>query len=93
MPSDSTGNRCFVYVLVNPQGETYVGHTENPDRRLAQHNNPLYRGSLHTKRHGGPWTLLHTETFSSCSEALRRERELKSGKGRGWIRQTLQGKP
>jgi len=79
----------FVYVLVNPRDETYVGQTADLERRLAQHNDANCRFTLHTKRHPGPWRLLHSETFTSRSAAMRRERELKSGKGREWIRREL----
>jgi len=78
-----------VYVLRNPQGHTYVGQTSDLDRRLAQHNDPNCRLTLHTKRRPGPWRLLHSEEFSSRSAAMQRERELKSGKGREWIRRAL----
>jgi len=78
-----------VYVLLNPLGKTYVGQTADLERRLNQHNDPTCRLTLHTKRHPGPWRLLHFEQFSSRSAAMRRERELKSGKGREWIRTVL----
>jgi len=79
----------FVYVLLNPQGKTYVGQTADIERRVAQHNDPQCRLTLHTKRHIGPWRLLHTEEFSTRSAAMRREKELKSGKGRDWIQREL----
>ncbi len=79
----------FVYVLLNPQGKTYVGQTADLERRLNQHNDPTCLLTLHTKRHPGPWRLLHFEQFPSRSAAMRRERELKSGKGREWIRNVL----
>ncbi|MGH9804516.1 MAG: GIY-YIG nuclease family protein [Candidatus Acidiferrales bacterium] len=79
----------FTYVLVNPQGKTYVGNSSNLTRRLSQHNDPNCQLTLHTKRHPGPWRLLHSEEFPTRSAAMRRERELKAGKGREWIRQVL----
>ena len=79
----------FVYVLINPEQKTYVGQTSDLDHRLSQHNDPNCRLTLHTKRHKGPWTLIHYEQFSTRAEAMRRERELKTGKGRDWIRQIL----
>ena len=79
----------FVYVLLNPQGKTYVGQTADIERRVAQHNDPQCRLTLHTKRHIGPWRLLHSEEFSTRSAAMRREKELKSGKGRVWIQREL----
>jgi len=30
-----------VYVLVNPEGKTYVGQTADLERRLAEHNDPI----------------------------------------------------
>jgi len=79
----------FVCVLANAEGKTYVGQTADLDRRLAQHNDPCCRLTLHTKRHAGPWRLLHFEEFPSRTTAMRRERELKSGKGRERIRGVL----
>jgi putative endonuclease len=79
----------FVYVLLNPEGKTYVGQTADLERRLAQHNDPECRLTPHTKRHAGPWRLLHFEKFPSRSAALCRERDLKSGKGRECIRRVL----
>jgi len=80
----------WVYVLLNPQGQIYVGQTSQLAIRLAQHNDPEYRGTLHTKRHPGPWRLVHQEPFQTRAEAMRRERELKSRRGRQWIRQYLE---
>ena len=79
----------FVYVLLNPEGKTYVGQTADLKQRLVQHNDPDCRLTLHTKRHAGPWRLLHFEELPSRSAAVCRERELKSGKGREWIRRVL----
>ena len=33
-----------------------------------------------------PWTVIHSEVFSNKSDALRREKELKSSRGRNWIK-------
>lgn len=79
----------MVYVLQNPKGKTYVGQTSNLSRRLCQHNDPNCRLTLHTKRHRGPWRLVHSEEFTTRSAAMRREKELKSGKGRDWIQRAL----
>ncbi len=80
---------CYVYVLINPNGNTYVGQTQTLDIRLTQHNDPAYRGTLHTKRWPGPWRLLHRENLPDRSHAMRREKELKTGKGRDFIKQLL----
>lgn len=36
-----------------------------------------------------PWTVIHVEFFEHKSAALKREKELKSGKGREWIKQIV----
>ncbi len=79
----------LVYVLQNSKGKIYIGQTSNLERRIAQHHDPDCRLTLHTKRHMGPWRLVHSEEFPSRSSAMRREKELKSGKGREWIRKVL----
>jgi len=79
----------FVCVLLNPEDKIYIGQTADLERRIAQHNDPDCRLTLHTKRHAGPWCLLHFEKLSSRSAAMRREKELKSGRGREWIRRVL----
>ena len=81
----------YVYVLVNPGGATYVGQTDDLQRRLAQHNDAGFRGTLHTKRRPGPWRLICSEEHATRASAMRRERELKTGKGREWIRRKLLG--
>lgn len=51
----------FVYLLSNPASQIYIGQTKNLERRLTEHNNPEYRGSVHTKRRPGPWKLVYSE--------------------------------
>ena len=80
----------YVYVLVNPEGKTYVGQTQDLSQRIAQHNDPDFHGTLHTKRHRGPWQLIHRQEVASRSEAMRRERQLKSGGGRRFVRSLLE---
>ncbi len=75
-----------VYALVNPQNKIYVGQTNNLSRRLREHNDPEFRGTLYTKRNPGPWQLVYHEECQTRSEAMRREKQLKTGKGREFIR-------
>ena len=81
----------LVYVISNPDGETYVGQTADLARRLEQHNDPRCDLTLHTKRHPGPWKVLYTEECADRASAMRRERQLKSGAGRRFIRTLLDG--
>ncbi len=72
--------------MVNPEGEIYVGQTSDLEKRLRQHNDPNYKPTMHTKRRAGPWKLVYYETLETRAEAMRREKQLKSGKGREWIK-------
>src|SRR6516164_8402033 len=68
-----------VYVLKSEKtGRRYVGSCENLETRLRRHN----LGHSKATRHGVPWTLVHSETFSNRADATRRERYYKSGRGR-----------
>jgi putative endonuclease len=55
--------------------------------RLEQHNSNMSRST----KNRGPWILVHREEFATLAEALRREKELKTGKGRDEIQRILKG--
>jgi len=76
----------FVYVLRSlTTGRFYTGATANLEVRLEQHNSDL---SLSTKNRG-PWIVVHQEAFPTLAEALRREKVLKTGKGRDEVQRIL----
>ncbi len=75
----------YLYILENPDGRTYVGQSNDLDRRLIQHNNPEYSGTLYTKRIKGPWRLIYSEEHASRSDSMAREKYFKTGKGRAMI--------
>ena len=45
MDTTSTYKPWFVYLLVSDEGQTYVGATIDPDRRLRQHNGQIGGGA------------------------------------------------
>ncbi|PJE59765.1 MAG: endonuclease [Candidatus Portnoybacteria bacterium CG10_big_fil_rev_8_21_14_0_10_44_7] len=63
----------------------YVGITNNLKRRVKQHNAGL---NTSTKSYR-PFKIVHTEIFSNYKEARIREKFLKSGPGRKFIRETI----
>jgi len=68
--------KSFVYVLGSlhrGRVTTYVGWTNDIERRLAQHN--AGTGARSTRRR--VWTLLHSESFETRNEAMSREWHLK----------------
>ncbi len=76
----------YVYVIVSETtGRRYVGQTEDLDRRLAEHNSPTHNAKKFTSKHAGPWRLVYHEILETRSDAVRRERALKSGQGRQWL--------
>ena len=77
----------IVYVLTNLASTHYVGHTNNLARRLRQHNGlERYTGYTTNK---GPRALVYQERFASRSQAMKRERFLKSGQARVFLQQKL----
>ncbi|MFW5656463.1 MAG: GIY-YIG nuclease family protein [Bacteroidota bacterium] len=73
----------IVYVLFSEKfNKIYIGYTSNLDARLDSHNKLANKGWTVKFR---PWALIHTEKFSTKSEAMKREKQLKSAKGRKFI--------
>ena len=68
-----------VYILQSlKNGKLYIGHTDNLNRRLEEHNTA--RGGKYT-RQNSPWKLVYSEPHSDRSSAAKREIYLKSTKG------------
>ena len=75
------------YVLYSEKyDKIYVGFTSDLERRLLSHNELSRKGWTVRFR---PWRLLYKEEYERKSDAMRRERELKSYQGRQFIRQLL----
>jgi len=70
----------FVYLLGNGFGKQYVGHTENLNARLKEHN----EGSVTATKSGRPWHVEWFCGFRKKSDAIRFEKYLKSGSGRSF---------
>ena len=76
----------YVYVLISKKdNEFYTGLSNNVSKRFKQHNNGLVR-STKSRR---PFILFHTEEFETRKEAADREKFLKSGVGRLYLKQLL----
>lgn len=71
-----TPEPCFTYVLGSRRGDdvrTYVGWTNDLQKRLAAHNDGT--GAKSTR--GRQWVLLYAEKYNTRSEAMSREWHLK----------------
>ena len=78
----------WVYLLQNPDGHFYVGHTDNLRNRVASHNRTDKVIGKFTRKNG-PWVLVWSEEYPSRSIAMRRERQIKSWKSARLIRTRL----
>jgi putative endonuclease len=79
----------YVYAIYNPQNnKIYIGESENLEERLRLHNNKTFKGS-YTSRFSGDWILIYKEKCVNRREARRREKELKSFRGREFIKQYI----
>ncbi|MDP3696735.1 MAG: GIY-YIG nuclease family protein [Candidatus Taylorbacteria bacterium] len=79
----------FTYVLRSQKdGNLYIGYSENPERRLTEHNSGKTR-SLVKRR---PLILIYKEEFDDELKAKRRERFLKSGQGRKYLKSIIDNK-
>ena len=80
----------FTYVLYSEEFDrTYTGMTKDVNKRLKQHNK---KENKSTKAYV-PWILIHIEQFSNRVEARRREKYLKSGIGREFIKSIINKAP
>ncbi|MBI3139487.1 MAG: GIY-YIG nuclease family protein [Sphingobacteriales bacterium] len=78
----------YVYVIRSEvDGRFYVGISENPEKRLGQHN----KGMKFSTKGYRPWKLFFTEEFESRMEARNREVYLKSGVGKEFIKRKWSG--
>ena len=74
----------YVYVLYSVgSGKSYVGFSNDVERRLFEHNVSESRGFTLRYR---PWTLIMIESYATKQEAMTREKFLKSGRGREEIK-------
>lgn len=60
----------------------YVGISRNLTRRFKEHNDKRVRST----KHRAPYTLIYTELQNSISEARVREKYLKSGSGKEFLK-------
>jgi putative endonuclease len=66
--------KYFVYILFSERlGKYYVGHTEDLERRLVEHNSG--KGNYTSK--GIPWKSIHIISMQTRSEAIKLEHQIK----------------
>ncbi len=77
-----------VYILYSKKfNKNYTGYTSNIIERFKSHNLLATKG--HTMKYR-PWIVIHVKFFHSKSEAIKREKYLKTGVGREFIKKLIQ---
>ena len=78
--------KYYTYVLHSPKyDKIYIGYTNNLQRRLYFHNKGIQGWTAKFI----PWELVYYEEFNTKAEAMKREKELKSYRGRKYIREEI----
>ena len=78
----------YTYVLRSEKtGIFYTGTTNNLKRRLEQHNS----GNVYYTRNKLPMRLVYFEACLNKDDAYRRERYLKTGMGKRYLKNRLKG--
>ena len=76
----------YVYVLLSESdGKFYTGSTPELKRRFAAH----CAGRVLSTKHRRPLKLIYYEASLSKDDAIRRERYLKTGMGKRYLRNRL----
>ena len=76
----------YVYVLRSKRDlKRYIGLTNNLQRRLNLHNN----GKVQATKNRIPFELIYYEELEDRIDAAKREKFLKSGKGREFLNSIL----
>ena len=76
-----------VYVLHSHKfDKIYIGYTSDIEKRLFAHNHPNNKGWTKSFQ---PWEIIYSEEFETKEEAMDREKQLKSYRGREFIRKHI----
>ena len=85
LPASRPGS-WFVYALECKDGSIYIGQTEDVEARWCAH--AAGRGADWTRKHR-PVRLVHWEEHPSVEDAVAREKWLKTGLGRKWLKREI----
>ncbi|MFD2562000.1 GIY-YIG nuclease family protein [Aquimarina rubra] len=76
-----------VYILYSEKyDKSYTGYTSDLISRFKSHNKLAKKGFTIRYR---PWKVAYLEFLETKKEAIIREKFLKSGKGREWVKDKL----
>lgn len=87
-PLDKKNNKMYyyVYVLISEKDNLfYTGYTSNINKRISLHN----EGKVESTKNRRPLKLIYWEGCLNQQDATRREKYLKSGNGKIYLRNRL----
>ena len=77
----------YTYVLLSENDKTfYTGFTKDLKKRLNEHQ----KGSVDSTAHRRPLRLIYYEACLNENDAIKREKYLKSGSGRRFLRNRIE---
>ena len=76
----------YAYLLMSKKtNEWYIGSTKNMQKRILSHN----AGKNRSTKHGKPWKIIYCEVGLNQKDTRAREKYLKSGMGRKYLKNRL----
>ncbi|MEI7720265.1 MAG: GIY-YIG nuclease family protein [bacterium] len=79
-------NSYLVYALYNKDHKKiYIGQSKDIDNRLDLHARKVFSNS-YTARFSGDWVVIYSEQAKDRESALDREKQLKSYRGREFVK-------
>jgi len=85
-PSSVPG-KFYTYAILCDDDSIYIGHTDDIERRWSEHRKG--QGAEWTQKHK-PVKIAHYEEYESRADAAEREKWLKTGFGRKWLKRELE---
>lgn len=76
---------CIYAIYNRKHKKIYIGQTDDLGQRIDLHNSCEFKG-CYTSRFDGKWELIYKESVATRHEALSREKQLKSFRGREYIK-------
>jgi putative endonuclease len=80
-----------IYAIYNANHKKiYIGQCSDLQTRLELHSKKSFKTS-YTAKFTGSWILIYSEEAANRTDALKREKQLKSYRGRGFIKKYIPG--
>lgn len=79
----------IVYIIFSStKNKFYIGYTSDLEERIIRHNQKSKGFTSNTN----DWKIVYTESFTTKSEAISREKQIKSWKSRNKIQELISNK-